>query len=1053
MSTIKRLISLVLALTLFVGMVLPVTVEAEEVVSLVEIVAAEVVEEMVPAETVVSMEATPEVLETLELDRPTNGICGDNLTWNFEENIGTLTISGTGPMTDYPAIIGTTPWFSYRNKIETIILESGVTTVGSYAFKDVNVTTVSLPSSLVAISDYAFSQCRKLSHITIPASVTSIGAEAFSYCGLTSVVLSDGLNSIGKSAFSGCSSLTQITIPDTVTNIDGNAFFLCDSLTSVILPANDTTFGSSVFYGCTALSDVTIPSGITTIGTKMFYNCKTLRYVNFPDTLTKISGEAFSGCKSLESIIIPESVAEIENNAFYECEQLVSVTIPEGVEKIGSYGFSGCVNLKSISLPSTLKAIDAYVFADCTALETVSLPSTLETIEMYAFRNCSSLKTLNFPESLAKLGSWSFSGSGLQSAIIPETLTSIGGFAFSGCKELKEAVVKTPIADVPSGMFANCTMLTRVTLPGTLKTVGSEAFKNCTSLNEVYFDGTQEQWETLETKAGFQNEYLFNALNIYFTELSEDSDNSCGDNLTWKFDESTGSLTISGTGAMHEFTAMSVPWHDIRNSIISVVVEDGVTSIGNMAFYCCDNLITVSLPNSVAKIGDTAFYYCRKLQSVTLSGVTTIGTSAFSGCVNLTNVTLSESLATIGDTAFTECTNLSEVYYGGSKEQWVALQATAGIQNDCLFNAENIHFGKESVNKLSDIRYYSDWNEREQRVYFGPDDLVGCLITEETNSAFQADPTAYRGKYVIVQTKKEGSQEILISLTPVPWTGLGEVTAVSAGITIDDAHVYRVPSDLTDLDSYLGKKVLYHTSAGNLIGIEALQEEEGYLTYWNKENSEFRVCFDLLDREATTKKFILSPFAEDADFDYMGETGEKNARIMILTDRWQNVFDLEATGFSAMEDGWSFCNLWEGFGYSEAYAISEKRYEKVFGKSYVAAAKTTKKLYESMIPETWKGNCFGMSVTAILFYLGKLDWNNYNNSEQNSTINSYYDAMPQYSEGEKNVRYAQSDINGRITELIETYQILQKGSYYGYVQVDSTYDYLATYMKEGVFVN
>ena len=137
---------------------------------------------------------------------------------------------------------------------------------------------------------------------------------------------------------------------------------------------------------------------------------------------------------------------------------------------------------------------------------------------------------------------------------------------------------------------------------------------------------------------------------------------TCGDNLTWVLDDE-GTLTISGTGAMEDYENYDdSPWYDSKTSIISIIIEDGVTSIGDHAFNDCYYLSNVTIPNSVTTIGLYAFSSCRSLTSMTIpNSVTSIGDRAFSGCKSLTSVTIPNSVTSIGDHVFSECYNLSNV--------------------------------------------------------------------------------------------------------------------------------------------------------------------------------------------------------------------------------------------------------------------------------------------------------------------------------------------------------------------------------------------------------
>ncbi|MCD8161397.1 MAG: leucine-rich repeat domain-containing protein, partial [Clostridiales bacterium] len=140
---------------------------------------------------------------------------------------------------------------------------------------------------------------------------------------------------------------------------------------------------------------------------------------------------------------------------------------------------------------------------------------------------------------------------------------------------------------------------------------------------------------------------------------------TCGDDLTWTL-YSDYELTITGTGAMTDWSeANEVPWYSYCNSITSVTIPDGVTSIGAEAFAYCESLTSVTIPDSVTTIGKYAFEYCTGLTSVTIpSSVTTIGNGAFRSCESLTSVAVPDSVTSIGNGAFSDCTGLATVTIG-----------------------------------------------------------------------------------------------------------------------------------------------------------------------------------------------------------------------------------------------------------------------------------------------------------------------------------------------------------------------------------------------------
>ncbi len=195
------------------------------------------------------------------------GTCGDATLWKLELD-GTLTISGTGPMTSWSSA-SSVPWYANRKSITAVVIESGVTNIGSYAFYD----------------------CYSVSSVEIPESVTRIESHAFY----------------------GCFALTTLEIPNNVTSIGDYAFYKCASLTSIAIPDSVTSIGAGVFEECDALTTVKFGSGITSIGNGAFYGCGNLTLVEFADDVTSIGDRAFYGCTSLTDVLYGAGMAEKEN--------------------------------------------------------------------------------------------------------------------------------------------------------------------------------------------------------------------------------------------------------------------------------------------------------------------------------------------------------------------------------------------------------------------------------------------------------------------------------------------------------------------------------------------------------------------------------------------------------------------------------------------------------------------------------------------------------------------------------------------------------------------
>lgn len=382
------------------------------------------------------------------------GTCGSNLTWVLDD-AGTLTIFGTGEMSDYRSSYDeTAQWYSYRNSITAVVIGKGVTSIGMNAFYD----------------------CKNLTGIIIPESVTSIGGLAFHSCtSLTSITIPEGVTSIKETTFYNCSSLTSIILPQSVSSIGNSAFSGCGSLASVTLPKSVSSIGESAFSGCSNLTSITIPGDVASIRECTFYNCSSLTSITIPRSVTSIKHEAFSGCSSLTTITIPEGVVSIDHDAFFDCTSLVQIIIPNSVTTIGNSAFRNCSSLTSVNLPDSVVSIKDRVFENCSKLASITIPAHATRIGWSAFYNCSSLTNIT----------------------IPECVTNIGDSAFYGCSSLTDIAIPNGITNIRFEMFYGCSSLTDITIPESVTSIGAWAFNGCSSLTDVSYSGTSEQWSSI----------------------------------------------------------------------------------------------------------------------------------------------------------------------------------------------------------------------------------------------------------------------------------------------------------------------------------------------------------------------------------------------------------------------------------------------------------------------------------------------------------------------------------------------------------------------------
>lgn len=312
-------------------------------------------------------------------------------------------------------------------------------------------------------------------------------------------------------------------------------------------------------------------------------------------TVVGIDDMAFMGCAKLTSVTFPSTLKTIGEGAFYGCSRLTSVELPAQTVSIGNEAFGDCPLLATLSLGEGLKSIGRSAFENCIALTGVSMPADMESIGALAFKGCTKLASAALGNSLTLLGDSAFYGcSALQSVELPVTVSSVGIRTFAGCSALN-AVGLGNVSAIGEAAFNGCAALTEIAIPNGVETLGNYAFYGCSSLATVTL-GTQER--------------------------------------------SSSSLKTIGDYAFAE------------TAVKSVVLPDGVSTLGNYAFNKCASLATVSLGNSLTAIGDYAFSDCKKLESVTFgSALETIGERAFASA-KISSLVLPATVRTIGDWAF-----------------------------------------------------------------------------------------------------------------------------------------------------------------------------------------------------------------------------------------------------------------------------------------------------------------------------------------------------------------------------------------------------------------
>lgn len=242
------------------------------------------------------------------------GKCGDDLIWTLYDD-GLLNITGTGDMYNYESY---SIFYWRKNRIKSVCLENGITSIGAYAFAYMDDLTcnIEIPNSVIKIEDHAFYGCGLTGKLDIPESVKMIGDYAFGYCtGLTgNIIIPSGITSIGNWSFANCYGLSgNLIIPDNITTIGDYAFAYCKGLTGKLIMSSEVvSIGKSAFENCRFTGRLVIPQNVKTIGEEAFMHC-----INLQD-----------------NIIIPENVVFIGKNAFFNCKGITDVNIAKKKDSI-----------------------------------------------------------------------------------------------------------------------------------------------------------------------------------------------------------------------------------------------------------------------------------------------------------------------------------------------------------------------------------------------------------------------------------------------------------------------------------------------------------------------------------------------------------------------------------------------------------------------------------------------------------------------------------------------------------------------------------------------
>lgn len=441
------------------------------------------------------------------------------------------------------------------------------------------------------------------------------------------------------------------------------------------------------------------------IGNAAFKNNTTITSVSFGSRCNYVGEDAFAGCTSLSNLTGTNMLTKIKEGAFRGCTSLTEIEFTK-LGSIGNSAFNGCSSLTYIGIPNC-KNIGKYAFKDCynlTTVENIGINSIYTKINECAFENCTNLREINL-NGCEIIGDYAFANCSNLGEINLNNCKIIGSNAFRNCTNLIN-ITTTQCSVFYPAAFMNCNNLTQITLSNCYS-IGDFAFFNCSNLRNVFIN---------DSKCSRVGSYAF------YKYVTESSEYSIIDNILFYFNMSDYSYySQNPTWRYYTDRMISLPPNsrviiyttiDGKKLNISINgVTDGYGKYGYLAFdsdiagvgnifHGKTTLQTVVLPNGIMTIGQYAFSGCNELVDIVLpNSIEMLGHRAFENCIKLTYFNIPDSMKALQEGIFCGCKN---IVFDGNKN-FVKQHGNVLMSNNILIYISPKTFNESKIYSLSTI--------------------------------------------------------------------------------------------------------------------------------------------------------------------------------------------------------------------------------------------------------------------------------------------------------------------------------------------------------------